>query len=41
MDRVPPLVAGIELGGTKIVCILARGPDDIQDRVQILSLIHI
>ena len=35
MDRVPPLVAGIELGGTKIVCILARGPDDIQDRVQI------
>lgn len=24
-----PLVAGIELGGTKIVCVLARGPDDI------------
>lgn len=35
MDRVPPLIAGIELGGTKIVCILARGPDDIQDRVQL------
>jgi fructokinase len=29
------LIAGIELGGTKIVCILARGPEDIQDRVQI------
>lgn len=24
-----PLIAGIELGGTKCICILARGPDDI------------
>jgi fructokinase len=24
-----PLIAGVELGGTKCVCILARGPDDI------------
>jgi fructokinase len=32
---VPPLVAGIELGGTKIVCLLARGPDAIEDRVQL------
>jgi fructokinase len=21
-----PLIAGVELGGTKIICILARGP---------------
>jgi fructokinase len=34
MVSVPPLVAGIELGGTKIVCLLARGPEDIEDRVQ-------
>jgi fructokinase len=24
-----PLIAGLELGGTKCICILARGPDDI------------
>ncbi len=30
-----PLVAGIELGGTKCICILARGPDAIEDRVQL------
>jgi fructokinase len=30
-----PLIAGIELGGTKINCILARGPDDIEDEVRI------
>ncbi|WP_267394924.1 MULTISPECIES: ROK family protein [unclassified Sphingomonas] len=35
MISVPPLVAGIELGGTKIVCLLARGPDQIEDRVQL------
>jgi fructokinase len=35
MVSVPPLVAGIELGGTKIVCLLARGPEDIEDRVQL------
>lgn len=28
----PPLVAGLELGGTKCVAILATGPDDIRDR---------
>jgi fructokinase len=26
----PPLVAGVELGGTKCVCILARGPDAVE-----------
>jgi fructokinase len=30
-----PLIAGIELGGTKINCILARGPDGIEDEVRI------
>lgn len=30
-----PLIAGIELGGTKINCILARGPDQIEDEVRI------
>ena len=30
-----PLVAGVELGGTKIVCILASGPDTILERVRI------
>jgi fructokinase len=30
-----PLIAGIELGGTKCNCILARGPDDIQEEVRI------
>jgi fructokinase len=30
-----PLVAGIELGGTKCVCILARGPEQIEDRVSL------
>lgn len=30
-----PLVAGIELGGTKVICILARGPEAIEDRVSI------
>lgn len=30
-----PLIAGVELGGTKINCILARGPDSIEDEVQI------
>src|SRR3569623_1453024 len=30
-----PLLAGIELGGTKCNCILATGPDDIRDEVRI------
>jgi fructokinase len=30
-----PLIAGVELGGTKINCILASGPDAIEDEVQI------
>lgn len=30
-----PLIAGIELGGTKCICILATGPDDIRDEVRI------
>lgn len=29
------LLAGVELGGTKCVCLLASGPDDIRDKVRI------
>jgi fructokinase len=29
------LVAGVELGGAKIVCLLAAGPDDVRDEVRI------
>ena len=31
---IGPLIAGIELGGTKVVCLLARGPEDIVDEVR-------
>lgn len=30
-----PMVAGVELGGTKCVAILAQGPEQIQERVEI------
>ena len=30
-----PLIAGVELGGTKIVCILASGPDAIEEEVRL------
>ena len=30
-----PLIAGVELGGTKCIAILARGPDAIEDEVRI------
>ncbi len=30
MSEAAPLTAGIELGGTKCVCMLARGPDSIE-----------
>lgn len=30
-----PLIAGIELGGTKCIAILARGPDSIEDRIEL------
>ena len=30
-----PLIAGVELGGTKCVCMLARGPDAIEEEVRI------
>lgn len=30
-----PLLAGVELGGTKCVCILGAGPDDVRDEVRI------
>ncbi|MEG3174911.1 ROK family protein [Sphingomonas sp. RB3P16] len=31
----PPLIAGVELGGTKVICVLASGPNDVRERVQI------
>ena len=34
-DNEPPLVAGVELGGTKVNCILARGRDAILEEVRI------
>ena len=30
-----PLVAGVELGGTKVLCVLATGADDVRDQVTI------
>jgi fructokinase len=30
-----PLLAGVELGGTKCVCIIGSGPDDVRDQVSI------
>ncbi|RZM20208.1 MAG: ROK family protein [Sphingomonas sp.] len=30
-----PLIAGVELGGTKVICVLASGPDDVRDKVTI------
>ena len=30
-----PLIAGVELGGTKCICILARGPDAVEEEVRI------
>lgn len=35
MSESRPLIAGIELGGTKCIAILARGPDAVEDRVQL------
>ena len=29
------LIAGVELGGTKWVCILAAGPDDVREIVRL------
>lgn len=34
-DSAFPLIAGVELGGTKCICILARGPDTIEEEVRI------
>ncbi len=35
MTRQAPLFAGVELGGTKCIAILATGPDDIRGAVQV------
>lgn len=37
MVTAPPLIAGLELGGTKCVAILATGPDDIRARETIAT----
>ncbi len=31
----PPLIAGLELGGTKCVALLAGGPGDVRDRITV------
>ncbi|PXA96670.1 fructokinase [Nostoc sp. 3335mG] len=31
----PPLIAGLELGGTKCVALLASGPGDVRDRITV------
>lgn len=35
VDEQDPLIAGVELGGTKCVVILARGPDAVEEEVRI------
>jgi fructokinase len=35
MSETTPLLAGVELGGTKCVCILGTGPEEIVDEVRI------
>lgn len=35
MGKDEPLIAGVELGGTKVVCILASGPDRIEEEVRL------
>ena len=32
-----PLIAGIELGGTKCIALLASGPEDIRDRITVAT----
>ncbi|WP_070156767.1 ROK family protein [Sphingobium phenoxybenzoativorans] len=34
-DGQTPLLAGVELGGTKIICILGTGPEDVRERVEL------
>lgn len=38
MSQASPLLAGIELGGTKCVCILGTGPEDVRDEVRIPTM---
>jgi fructokinase len=35
MTAVRPLLCGVELGGTKCVCLIGSGPDDIRARVSV------
>lgn len=35
MVAMGPIYAGVELGGTKCICLLARGPDDVLAREQL------
>jgi fructokinase len=32
---IEPLIAGVELGGTKVICVLASGPGDVRETVHI------
>jgi fructokinase len=35
MIEPPPLLGGVELGGTKCVCLIGTGPDDVRVRISI------
>ncbi len=37
MTQSKPLLGGVELGGTKCVCMIGTGPDDIRMRVAVPS----
>jgi fructokinase len=37
MNTRPPLLAGVELGGTKCVCLIGSGPDDIRATVSVAT----
>src|SRR5688572_21859213 len=37
MSESLPLLAGVELGGTKCVCILGTGPEDVRDEVRVAT----
>src|SRR5947207_12263283 len=37
MNVSSPLYAGVELGGTKCICVLGSGPHDIREQVSVVT----